>query len=94
MRTVSNSIVLACALILALPVGQMALAAGAKAEVSHTVVAASGSAAPAGGNYATFTHATGVLNMIALLIRALGWPAADITNWFLRTSHAASSSTP
>ena len=58
MRTVLNSIVLVCALILMLPVAQMALAAGAKAGVSHTVVAASGTAAPAGGNYAILTHVT------------------------------------
>jgi hypothetical protein len=58
MRTVSDSVVLGCALILTLPVAQMALAAGAKAGVSHTVVAASGTAAPAGGNYAVFTHVT------------------------------------
>lgn len=58
MRTVSNSVVLACALILTLPVAQMALAAGAIAGVSHTVLAASGTAAPAGGNYAIFTHVT------------------------------------
>ena len=58
MRTVLNSVVLVCALILMLPVAQMALAAGAKAGVSHTVVAASGTAAPAGGNYGIFTHVT------------------------------------
>jgi hypothetical protein len=58
MRTISNSVVLACALILTLPVARMALAAGAEAGVSHTVVAASGTAAPAGGHYGIFTHVT------------------------------------
>jgi len=58
MRTVWNSVVLVCALILTLPVAQMTLSAGAETGASHTVVAASGTAAPAGGNYATFTHVT------------------------------------
>jgi hypothetical protein len=58
MRTVWNSVVLVCALILTLPVAQMTLSAGAETGASHTVVAASGTAAPAGGNYAIFTHVT------------------------------------
>ena len=58
MRTVLNSVVLACALILTLPVTEMTLAAGATTEVSHSVVAASGTAAPSGGTYAAFTHVT------------------------------------
>ncbi len=58
MRTASNPVVLACALILTLPMAQMALGAGAKAGVNHTVVAAPGAAAPAGGNYGLFTHVT------------------------------------
>jgi hypothetical protein len=59
MRTVSDSVVLACALILTLPASQMASAgAGAKKEVSHTVVAASGTAAPSGGTYVSLTRVT------------------------------------
>ena len=72
MRTVSNSVVLACALFLTLPAAQMASAAGAKAGVSHTVVAASGTAAPAGGNYAIFTHVT-VNARGEIALRCVAW---------------------
>jgi len=43
---------------MALPSAQMSSASGAKVKVSHTVVAATGAAAPAGGNYITFLNAT------------------------------------
>src|SRR5207248_3854531 len=52
-RTVLYPVVPVCALILTLPFSQISLAAGANKLASHTVVAASGSAAPAGGTYAT-----------------------------------------
>jgi hypothetical protein len=57
-RTLLHSVVLVGALILALPFAHISLAAGAKGQVSHTVVAASGTTAPAGGNYSVLTHVT------------------------------------
>jgi hypothetical protein len=52
-RAVSCSIVLVPAL-MALPFAQMSSAAGGRAEVRHTIIAASGNAAPAGGIYSPF----------------------------------------
>jgi hypothetical protein len=52
-RAVSCSIVLVLAL-MALPFAQMSSAAGGRAEVHHTIIAASGNAAPAGGIYSPF----------------------------------------
>jgi hypothetical protein len=55
-RAVAYSVVLVSAVTLTLPFAQVPLAAGAKKTVTHTVLATSGSAAPAGGTYVTFIH--------------------------------------
>ena len=55
-RAIAYSVVLVSAITLTLPFAQVPLAAGAKTKVRHTVLATSGSAAPAGGNYVTFVH--------------------------------------
>ena len=52
-RAVLFPLVLVCSLIPVLPSAQIPVAAGAKETVRHTVLATSGSAAPAGGNYVT-----------------------------------------
>src|SRR5438067_8109847 len=54
-RAVSYSVVLVCALMLRLPFERVSAATGANRLVSHTVIAASGSAAPAGGAYRAFS---------------------------------------
>jgi hypothetical protein len=57
-RAILYTVVLLLPTLMALPSAQMSSAAGAKVKVSHTVVAATGAAAPAGGNYITFLNAT------------------------------------
>ena len=57
-RIGSNSVVPVCALLVALPLAGMPLVAGPMNGTRHTVIAASGTAAPAGGNYTTFMHVT------------------------------------
>src|SRR5262249_61231978 len=57
-RAILYMVVLLLPALMALPSAQMSSAAGAKVKVSHTVVAATGAAAPAGGNYITFLNAT------------------------------------
>src|SRR5215468_10841352 len=57
-RAILYTVVLLLPTLMALPSAQMSSAAGAKVKVSHTVVVASGAAAPAGGNYITFLNAT------------------------------------
>ena len=46
----------ACSLLLALPLAQRSIAAAGNTHVTHTVVASTGGAAPAGGHYITFFH--------------------------------------
>ena len=55
-KAVAYSVVLVSAVTLTLPFAQEPLAPGAKKTVRHTVLATSGSAAPAGGNYVTFVQ--------------------------------------
>jgi hypothetical protein len=52
-RAVSYSVLLLPALI-ALPLAHKTSAAGAQTEMRHTIIATSGDAAPAGGNYTPF----------------------------------------
>ena len=47
---------------LAVPFAQMSTVAGATMSVRHTIIAASGGAAPAGGNYGTFSFTNVRLN--------------------------------
>src|SRR5262245_15052422 len=54
--TVLFPLVLLSSLVPMLPVATASLAAGAKKPVRHTVLASSGSAAPAGGNYVTLSR--------------------------------------
>src|SRR5262245_16421116 len=56
-RAILYTVVLLLPALMALPSTQMSSAAGAKVKVSHTVVAATGGAAPAGGNYIVFLNA-------------------------------------
>src|SRR5215207_5655268 len=55
-RPVSYSVVPLLAL-LALPFAQVSSPVGGKTDVRHTIVAASGAAAPAGGNYVSVFNA-------------------------------------
>jgi hypothetical protein len=56
-RAILYTVVLLLPALMALPFAQMSSAAGAKIAVRHTVIAASGGAAPAGGNYLVFLNA-------------------------------------
>ncbi len=56
-RAILYTVVLLLPALMALPFAQMSSAAGAKIAVRHTVIAASGGAAPAGGNYLNFFNA-------------------------------------
>src|SRR6266540_303671 len=61
-RAILYTVVLLLPALMALPSAQMSSAGGAKVKVSHTVVAATGAAAPAGGNYSTFSFFNATLN--------------------------------
>jgi hypothetical protein len=56
-RAILYMVVLLLPALVALPFAQMSSAAGEKIAVRHTVIAASGGAAPAGGNYLLFLNA-------------------------------------
>jgi len=57
-RTILYAIVFTLAVLVALPFAQMSSAAGEVTNVRHTIIAASGDAAPGGGTYLSLTNAT------------------------------------
>ena len=65
-----------CAL-MALTLGQFLWAAGARAQVRHTIIAATGDAAPAGGNYAFFNIVTSNVRGEVAFDAALGGPSSS-----------------
>ena len=61
-RAILYTVVLLLPALMALPFVQVSSADGAKIQVRHTIVAASGDAAPAGGNYLPFSYINARLN--------------------------------
>jgi hypothetical protein len=57
-RALKYMLVLLTLAFLAVPFAQMSTVAGATMAGRHTIIAASGGAAPAGGNYSTFSFLT------------------------------------
>jgi hypothetical protein len=62
MRALIYTLVLLLLAFLAVPFAQMSTVAGATMSVKHTIIAASGGTAPAGGNYGTFSFTNARLN--------------------------------
>jgi len=61
-RAILYTVVRLLPALMALPIAQMSLAAGAQMPVRHTIIAASGNAAPAGGNYLPLSFFNARLN--------------------------------
>src|SRR5262245_1291068 len=61
-RILIYPLVLVLPALVAVPVAQMSSVAGATISVRHTIIAASGAAAPVGGNFGTFAFSNTRLN--------------------------------
>lgn len=61
-RAILYIVVLLLPALSTLPFAPVSAAAGAKIKVRHTIIAASGGPAPAGGNYSTFSFSNATLN--------------------------------
>ena len=74
-RTALYCVVLVYALILVFPFSQVTVAERAKKLARHTVVAASGTAAPAGGNFMSFFRAAANMRNQIAFDASLGGPS-------------------